>query len=106
MLRVLDENKVRFGYEPRQQTFLFTLQTMQDLLYYNRHAYLNKDETMADICYLLCKLFNQNPEKIFNKALMNICRPDWGETTPSLEEVQAIFTSRGWEPPHLKKTKE
>ena len=106
MLRVLDENKVRFGYEPRQQTFLFTLQTMQDLLYYNRHAYLNEDETMADICYLLCKLFNQNPAKIFNKALMNICRPDWGETTPTMEDIETIFISRGWEPPHLKKTKE
>lgn len=106
MLRVLDESKVHFGYAPRQQTFLFTLQTMQDLLYWNRHAYQNEDETVADICYLLCKLFNQNPAKIFNKALANICRPDWGETTPPTEDIETIFISRGWEPPHLKKTKE
>ena len=104
MLQVFDENDVRYLYEAEQKVFV--LQVIQDLIYYNRHARLNEDDTVIDICYLLCKIFRLNPVDIYHKALVNISRPDWGETVPSRELVKELFIPRGWKPRQLKRRKE
>lgn len=101
MLQLFDENGIRFLYEIEQKVFV--LQTIQDLVYYNRHARLNEDDTVIDITYLLCKIFRLNPVDIYHKALVNISRPDWGETVPSRELVKELFIPRGWKPRQLKK---
>ena len=98
---LFDENGVRYLYEVEQKVFV--LQAVQDLIYYNRHARLNEDDTVIDICYLLCKIFRLNPVDIYHKALVNISRPDWGETVPSRELVKELFIPRGWKPRQLKK---
>ena len=101
MLQVFDENDMRYLYEVEQKVFV--LQAVQDLIYYNRHAELNEDDALIDICYLLCKIFRLNPVDIYHKALVNISRPDWGETIPSRELVKELFIPRGWKPRQLKK---
>ncbi len=101
MLRLLDEKGLCFLYEVEQR--VFALQAVQDLVYYNRHARLNEDDTVIDISYLLCKIFRLNPVDIYHKALVNISRPDWGETVPSRELVKDLFICRGWKPRQLKK---
>ena len=102
MLRLFDENGIRFPYEVEQKVFV--LQADQDLVYCNRCARLNEeDETVTDICYLLCKIFRLDPVDIHYRAVCNITRPDWGETMPSRESVVELFVSRGWDPQRSKR---
>lgn len=105
LLRLLDKNGIRFLYEGAQGK-VFVLQAVEDLLFYNRYANLNEDETVTDISYLLCKLFSLHPVKIYHKALVNISRPDWGETVPSMELLKELFILRGWKPRRIKRYKE
>ncbi len=101
MLRLLDEKGLVFSYQI--ETKILAVQGLQDLIYYNRHAKLDEDDTVIDIAYLLCKIFSLNPVDTYRKALFNISRPDWGETVPSRELVKELFIPRGWKPRQLKK---
>lgn len=104
MLQLFVENGLSYLYEAEQK--IFALQSAQDLIYYNRHAKLNEDDAVIDICYFMCKLFRLNPVDIYHKALVNISRPDWGETIPSRNLVKELFIPRGWKPRQLKRRKE
>jgi hypothetical protein len=101
MLQLFEENGVWFLYEIDQQ--IFVLQAVQDLICYNQLAKLHEDDTVIDVCYLLCKLFRLHPVNIYHKALANVSRQDWGEAVPSKELLKDLFILRGWKVRPLKK---
>lgn len=101
LLQLFDESGICFLYEIEQQ--IFVLQAVQDLVCYNRLAKLNEDDSIIDICYLLCKIFWLHPVDIYHKALVNVSRSD--EAIPSKELLKDLFILRGWKIRPLKKRK-